>query len=112
MKISKKRLKQIIAEELSLLEAEEPKEEKSEEEVPVSTYGMIDNLSPLLARVTLSKEENMMFLNLMRTVAEVGNSHDIANDPTIQSKYRNFMNVLKEKSKGGKSKGEKSKGGK
>jgi len=99
MKISKKRLKQIIAEELSLLEMEEPKEKKPKKAGPVSIQGLIDNLFPLLSGVTLSDAEIKMFHDLMKAMAHAGNDRDIAADPKVQARYDKLMSALK-KSKG------------
>jgi len=97
MKISKKRLKQIIAEELNLLEVEEPKKKKPKKAGPVSIQGLIDNLFPLLSGVTLSDAEIKMFHDLMKAMAHAGNDRDIANDPGVQRRYEKFMRVLTKK---------------
>lgn len=96
MKISKKRLKQIIAEELSLLEAEEPKEEKPEKKGPASTQEMIDKLHTLLSKVTLSDAERNMYHAMMEAMAEAANESDIASDPKVRTRYQNLLNALRQ----------------
>ena len=100
MKISKKRLKQIIAEELNLLEVEEPKKKKPKKAGPVSIQGLIDNLFPLLSGVTLSDAEIKMFHDLMKAMAKAGNDRDIAADPGVQRQYDKLMSVLRKKPEG------------